>query len=176
MLNLDHAFTGCVQKDFVSVRLGVTGVIHYIYNHWGLGWGWACAQSRPCLHWLCTKDIVLVEIRHHRCYSLHTQSSKVRTGLRLCSISTMPILVVYIGYSGHVRQYMCYLFTYTIIWVFGRACACAQSRPCLHWLCTKDIVSVMMGVTGVIHYIYNNWGFGRVCACAQSRSCLHWLC
>ena len=28
--NLDHAFTRCVQKDFVSVRLGVTGVINYI--------------------------------------------------------------------------------------------------------------------------------------------------
>ena len=31
--NLDHAFTGCVQRDIVSVRLGVTGVIHYIYNY-----------------------------------------------------------------------------------------------------------------------------------------------
>ena len=31
--NLDHAFTGCLQKDIVSVRLGITGVIHYIYNH-----------------------------------------------------------------------------------------------------------------------------------------------
>ena len=31
--NLDHAFTGCVQKDIVSVKLGITGVIHYIYNH-----------------------------------------------------------------------------------------------------------------------------------------------
>ena len=28
--NLDHAFTRCVQKDFVSVMLGVMGVIHYI--------------------------------------------------------------------------------------------------------------------------------------------------
>ena len=77
----------------------------------------ACAKSRSCLHWLCTMDKVLVEIGHHRCYSLHTQSSKARTGLRLCSISTMPILVVYKGYSGHVRQYMCYFFTYTIIGV-----------------------------------------------------------
>ena len=59
----------------------------------------------------------MVEIGHHRCYSLHTQSSKVRTGLRLCSFSTMPKLVVYKGYSGHVRQYMCYFFTYTIIGV-----------------------------------------------------------
>ena len=48
-------------------------------------------------------------------FSLHTQSSKVRSGRRLCSISTMPILVVYKEYSGHVRQYMCYFFTNTII-------------------------------------------------------------
>ena len=31
--NLDHAFTGCVQRGIVSVRLGITGVINYIYNH-----------------------------------------------------------------------------------------------------------------------------------------------
>ena len=31
--NLDHAFTGCVQRGIVSVRLGIMGVIHYIYNH-----------------------------------------------------------------------------------------------------------------------------------------------
>ena len=106
-------------------------------------------------------DKVLVEIGPHRCYSLHTQSSKARTGLRLCSISTMPILVVYKGYSGHVRQYMCYFFTYTIIGVsVGSA---HVLNPDHHWLCTKDIVSVTMGVTGVIHYIYNHWGFGRAC-------------
>ena len=33
VLNPDHAFTGCVQKDIVSVRLGIKGVIHNIYNH-----------------------------------------------------------------------------------------------------------------------------------------------
>ena len=30
----------------------------YIYNHRGFGWAFACAQSRPCLHWLCTKGIL----------------------------------------------------------------------------------------------------------------------
>ena len=79
--NLDHAFTGCVQKDIVSVRLGVTGVIHYIYNHQGFGWACACAQSRPCLHWLCTKGYCIGQVGHHRCYSLYIQSLRVRSGL-----------------------------------------------------------------------------------------------
>ena len=63
--NLDHAFTGCVQRDIASIRLGVTGVIHYIYNHRGFGWACACAQSRPCLHWLCTKGYCIGQVGHH---------------------------------------------------------------------------------------------------------------
>ena len=41
--NLDHAFTGCVQSDIVSVRLGIKGVFHYMCNH--RGFGWACAVA-----------------------------------------------------------------------------------------------------------------------------------
>ena len=93
--NFNHAFTGCVQRDIVSVRLGVTGVIHYIYNHRGFGWACACAESRPCLHWLCTKGYCIGQVGHHGCYSLHIQSSRVWLGLCLCTISTMPSLVVY---------------------------------------------------------------------------------
>ena len=158
----------------------------------------------------------MVEIGHHRCYSLHTQSSKVRTGLRLCSFSTMPKLVVYKGYSGHVRQNMCYFFTYTIIGVSvgpghmlnpdHAYTGCVQRilyrsrwasrvlfitytiieglvRPApVHNLdhaftgCVqKDIVSVRLGITGVIHYIYNHCGSGRACASAQFPPGHHWL-
>ena len=63
-------------------------------------------------------------------------------------------------------------------WGFGWACACAQSRPCLHWLCTKDIVvtlSESWSFTCVILYIYNHWGSGRACASAQFPPGLHWL-
>ena len=69
--SLDHAFTGCVQRGIVSVRLGITGVIHYIYNDRGFGWACACAQSRPCLHWLCTKGYCIGQVGHQRCFSLH---------------------------------------------------------------------------------------------------------
>ena len=95
--NLDHAFTVCVQKDIVLVRLGITGVIHYIYNHQGFGWVCACAQSRPCLHRLCTKRFCIGQVGRHGCYSLHIQSLRVGSGLGLCSISIMPSLVVYKG-------------------------------------------------------------------------------
>ena len=70
--NLDHAFTGCVQKDIVSVRLGIKDVFHYMYNHRVFGWACAVAQSRPCLHWLCTKGYCIGQVVCHRCYSLVT--------------------------------------------------------------------------------------------------------
>ena len=82
--NLDHAFTGCVQNDIVSVRLGIKGVFHYMYNHRGFGWACAVAQSRPCLHPLCTKGFCIGHVGRHGCYSLHIKSLRVRSGLGLC--------------------------------------------------------------------------------------------
>ena len=114
--NLDHAFTGCVQNDIVSVRLGIKGVFHYMYNHRGFSWACACAQSRPCLHWLCTKGYCIGQVGRHRCYSLHIQSLRVWLGLCLCTISTMPSLVVYkvvLYRSGWASQVL--FITYTII-------------------------------------------------------------
>ena len=175
--NLDHAFTGCVQKDIVSVRLGIRGVIHYIYNHRRFGWACACAQSRPCLHRLCTKGCCMGQVGHQGCYSLHIQSSMVWLGLCLCTISTMPSLVVYKGIlyrSGWASGVL--FITYTIIDGLVGPVLVHNLDHAFTGCVLKDIVSVRFGIRGVIHYIYNHRRFGWACACAQSRPCLHWLC
>ena len=155
--NLDHAFTGCVQNDIVSVRLGIKGVFHYMYNHRGFSWACACAQSRPCLHWLCTKGYCIGQVGHHRCYSLHIQSLRVWLGLCLCTISTMPSLVVYKGVlyrSGWVSQVL--FITYTIIEDLVGLVLVHNLDHAFTGCVQSGIVSVRLGITGVIHYIFNN--------------------
>ena len=125
--NLVHAFTGCVQRDIVSVRLGITDVFHYMYNHRVFGWARAVAQSRPCLHWLCTKGYCIGQVVCHRCYSLFT----IIEGLA----GPAPVHNLDHAFTG-----------------------CVQ----------RDIVSVRLGVTGVIHYIYNHRGFGWACSCIST--------
>ena len=155
--NFNHAFTGCVQRDIVSVRLGVTGVIHYIYNHRGFGWACACAQSRPCLHWLCTKGYCIGQVGHHGCYSLHIQSLRVWLGLCLGTISTMPSLVVYKGIlyrSGWASRVL--FITYTIIEGLVGPVLGHNLDHAFTGCVQRGIVSVRLGTTGVINYIYNH--------------------
>ena len=113
MLNLDHAFTGCVQWIKYWSKLGLTGVIHYIHNHRRPGQAYACAQSRPCQYWLCTKDIVVMLGNTCAIFS-HIQSLGFRSGLHMCSIPTITGCVQRISYRSRWASRVLFI-TYTII-------------------------------------------------------------
>ena len=127
MLNLDHAFTGCVQRILYWSKLGITGVIHYIHNHRRSGQAYACAQSRPCQYWLCTKDIVVMYGNTCAIFS-HIKSLGFRSGLRMCSFPTMPSLAVYKGYRiGHDGRQRCKLLHIQSLRVWSGLLLCAIS-------------------------------------------------
>ena len=127
--------------------------------------------------WLCTQGYCIGQVGRHRCHSLHIQSLRVWSGLRLCTISTMPSLVVYKGilYRSCWASQVLFI-TYTIIEGLVGPVLVHNLDHAFTGCVQKNIVSVRLGITGVIHYIYNHQGFGWACACAQSRPCLHPLC
>ena len=96
-----------------------------------------------------------VSTGHHWCYLLHIQLLRVWSGLRLCTILTMPSLVVYEGYRiGHDGRHGCYSLLKQSLSVGSGLHLCSIST--MPSLVVYEGYHTDQGITGVIYYIYNH--------------------
>ena len=119
---------------------------------------------------MCTKGHCIGQVGHHGCYSLHIQSLRVWSGLRLGTISTMPSLDVYKGalYRSGWASWVLFI-TYTIIEGLVGPVLVHNLDHAFTGCVQNDIVSVRLGIKGVFSlHVKSSRVWLGLCSCTIS--------